>query len=160
MKSKRLFDSARRGFTLIELMVVVALVLILATLGGLKYMRYREFTAGVACNALLQEIQNARIALMLVNGKLDGSSTKPNLLKPYMSSTDIYRTNTGNNLGDSFYCPYLGNGGLKQIRVLAGNGTEGSGDISNLPTCENWWLYGDNGMNGYQLHLLGGYRKW
>ena len=53
------------GFTLIELMVVVTIICILATLAVPNFMKYRDTTLAAKCIANLRSIQDSREAYFL-----------------------------------------------------------------------------------------------
>lgn len=138
----------RKGFTLIELMVVVSVIAVLATLGGIRYTRYREYTGGVACNAYLQAIQNARIAHATDNN--GRTSHLPKDLKLYMATIDAHKDD-----GNWFRCP---------VDAGAPYGFSGDGwDPNALPYCS----FGNNNsaslkskFPNFELHTLGGYRTF
>lgn len=56
---------SRRGFTLIELMVVVTIICILATIAVPNFMKYRDTTLAAKCIANLRSIQDSREAYFL-----------------------------------------------------------------------------------------------
>ena len=56
---------SRGGFTLIELMVVVTIICILATIAVPNFMKYRDTTLAAKCIANLRSIQDSREAYFL-----------------------------------------------------------------------------------------------
>lgn len=148
------FDlTVRKGFTLIELMVVVTIIAVLATLGGIKYVRYREYTGGVACNAYLQAIQNARIAYATDN---NGQATnEPRWLTGYMASTDGVTSYGSAAPGQSFRCPF----DISQAIIIPNPW----GDPATLPMCNYEVTHRgelQSKFPNFELHTLGGYRTF
>ncbi len=63
----------KKGFTLLELIVVIVILGVLATLGFTQYGRMVERARGAEARAILGDIRKLAIAYRLVNGSVNGT---------------------------------------------------------------------------------------
>jgi prepilin-type N-terminal cleavage/methylation domain-containing protein len=80
----------KKGFTLIELMIVVAIIAILAMIAVPMYQRYIERSRNAASQALLQQIALAEVAL----------DTAPEIAQSYVDTVSEFPAN-GSTAADS-----------------------------------------------------------
>lgn len=73
----------KRGFTLVEIMVVLVLMSLLAAIAIPSYMRSRQRSQTEACINNLVEIEGAKDRYAIENNKLTGDIVTPTDLAPY-----------------------------------------------------------------------------
>lgn len=89
------FRTARRGFTLIELMIAISIIIILSVLAVPNYKAYRRSSLGARCSANLKGVAGA-VTLYRANN--------PQGAKPEMSALTTYFQNRTGGLK----CPLNG----------------------------------------------------
>jgi prepilin-type N-terminal cleavage/methylation domain-containing protein len=89
-------NSRKAGFTLVEIMIVVAIIGLLAAIAIPNFVRARQTSQTNACINNLRQIDAAKQQWALENGKQAASVPTSSMLNPY-----IGRLGTGRDL----YCP-------------------------------------------------------
>ena len=109
---KSLKAAARRGFTLIEIMIVVLIIGILLAIAGPNFAHARDTSKAKTCIEHLHKIQYAKENWAMDNNK--GVTETP--------------------VGDDLW-PAGGDGYLKREPLCPSGGTYTIGDINTLPVC-------------------------
>jgi len=76
-------SSRQAGFTLIEIMIVVVLIGMLATIAIPSYVRARAESQAEACVNNLRQISGAKDRWAIENGKTDGATVLDTDILPY-----------------------------------------------------------------------------
>jgi prepilin-type N-terminal cleavage/methylation domain-containing protein len=76
--------SAKRGFTLVEIMIVVAVIGLLGAIAVPNLVQARTTSQTNACINNLREIDNAKQQWALENGKNSGDTPQPSEIQPYL----------------------------------------------------------------------------
>jgi prepilin-type N-terminal cleavage/methylation domain-containing protein len=105
------------GFTLVEIMIVVAIIGLLAAIGIPNFVRARQTTQTNACINNLRIIDQAKQEWALETGQASSSTPTSSNIVPYL----------GRAGSDMPYCPLSGSGG-PAYNILV---------ITNAPTCPN-----------------------
>ena len=89
----------RKGFTLVELMIVVGIIIILASLGVPQYVNYRENAQRAKCVSNLRVILEAKMAYAASNPGMTATIALDNLRK-----AGYFRGGTANSAA-TLKCP-------------------------------------------------------
>ncbi len=106
-----------KGFTLVEIMIVVAIIAILAAVAIPNFVKYRRNAQAASCIANLKQIQTAKEQWLMANGSLPANGI-PDLV------------------GDSNY--------IKKTPVCPAGGQYSLGDEGADPTCNKGTLLDQN----------------
>lgn len=90
----------RKGFTLVELMIVVGIIIILASLGVPQYVNYRENAQRAKCVSNLRVILEAKMAYAASNPDMKATIALNNLRQ-----AGYFRGGTGASSADNLKCP-------------------------------------------------------
>ena len=101
-------NKMKKGFTLVEIMIVVAIIAILAAVAIPNFIKYRRNAQAASCVSNLKQIQTAKEQWMMANGAV------PDDLSKISGSTDKY---------------------IKQTPVCPAEGTYTIGADGVDPTC-------------------------
>ena len=95
-----------RGFTLVEILIVVSLIALFATFAIPSYQRVRKRTQAVAVTTDLKALDDALTQYAVENNKPNGTIVDFTALKPYLkTSSPLYATGAdlfGNLYGPTF----------------------------------------------------------
>jgi prepilin-type N-terminal cleavage/methylation domain-containing protein len=97
--------SSRRGFTLVEIMIVVAIIALLASIAVPNFLRARKRSQASKIIEDLRQLDNANDEYAIENNKTSGMNPSFNDLKAYLKTgTVLY--NTGADLFGDSYGPF------------------------------------------------------
>jgi prepilin-type N-terminal cleavage/methylation domain-containing protein len=101
----KLHPSDRRGFTLVEIMIVVAIIALLASIAVPNFLRARKRSEASKILEDLRQIDNATDEYAIENNKTSGMNPAFDDLRSYLKSgTTLY--NTGADLFGDSYGPF------------------------------------------------------
>lgn len=120
---------SKRGFTLIELMIVISILLILVSVAVPSFLKYRESSLRAKCIANLRRIQDAREAYFMDHMSVT-EMTEDTALYPYLG----YQT-----AGEGEGAGMVWTVNLADLECPAGAGTytweNELSKITDMPTC-------------------------
>ena len=94
--------SARRGFTLVEIMIVVAIIALLASIAVPNFLRARKRSEASKILEDLRQIDNATDEYAIENNKTSGMNPTFNDLKNYLKTGTPLYTTGADIFGDSY----------------------------------------------------------
>ena len=92
----KLKEYRRRGFTLVEIMIVVAIIGLLATIAIPNFVKARNTAQASACINNMKQIAGAIDLFALENNKTDGDPITANDVKPYIKDKEMPVCPAGN----------------------------------------------------------------
>ncbi len=104
----------RRGFTLVEIMIVVAIIGLIAAIAIPNFIRARQTAQGQACSQNLEQIDGAKQQWGFETNAGDAATPTDAELIPYLSSKDA---------SGAAAMPTCPAGGAYTVGTLAGNPT-------------------------------------
>jgi prepilin-type N-terminal cleavage/methylation domain-containing protein len=96
----------RRGFTLVEIMIVVAIITLLAAIAVPAWIRSRKRAQAARIHAELDVIEGAMVQYALENGKPKGFSPVFDDLAKYVKKDTLLYTSGGKDLYGNAYGPF------------------------------------------------------
>jgi len=128
-------NSRKAGFTLVEIMIVVAIIGLLAAIAIPNFLKARSTSQQNACINNLRQIDSAKQQWSLDTGQASS-------VVPPVANLTAYLGRGANGSLNSVYCP------LDPAKAFASSYT--IGDLSTPPVC----LIQPNGINGAYIHQL------
>jgi type II secretion system protein G len=92
----KLNQNGRRGFTLVEIMIVVAIIGLLAAIAIPNFVNARNKAQASACVRNMQQIAGAIDLFALENNKADGDPVTANDVKTYIKGSEVPKCPAGN----------------------------------------------------------------
>ena len=88
-----------KGFTLVEIMIVVAIIAILAAVAIPNFVKYRRNAQAASCIANLKQIQTAKEQWMMANGTVPSSLDKISGATNYIKNKPVCPANGTYTIG-------------------------------------------------------------
>jgi prepilin-type N-terminal cleavage/methylation domain-containing protein len=130
--------SRKAGFTIVELMIVVAIIGLLAAIAIPSFIRTRATSQMTSCINNLRQIDGAKQRWAMENGKTGADSPLVGDIGPYLGRS-------GDVTGKGIYCP---------IDPAQGFGTSYTiGNVATAPVCQIGGVNGSKYDSNYQ-HVL------
>ena len=101
----RVAKSARRGFTLVEIMIVVLIIGVLLAVAIPNFVKARNSSRGKSCVANLRQIDSAKEQYMMDNRTTTAPSAMTNLVPDYIKSTPACPSGGTYTLGNATTAP-------------------------------------------------------
>ncbi len=101
----RVAKSARRGFTLVEIMIVVLIIGVLLAVAIPNFVKARNSSRGKSCVANLRQIDSAKEQYMMDNRTTTAPSAMTNLVPDYIKSTPACPSGGSYTLGNATTAP-------------------------------------------------------
>ncbi|HEX4085873.1 MAG TPA: type II secretion system protein [Chthoniobacteraceae bacterium] len=97
-----IIPSTRRGFTLVEIMIVVAIIALLASIAVPNFLRARKRSQAVRILEDLRILDSSMDEYAIDNNKSTGSKTNFTDLKAYIKTGSVLYTTGDDIFGDSY----------------------------------------------------------
>lgn len=92
----KLNRNGTRGFTLVEIMIVVAIIGLLAAIAIPNFVNARNTAQAKACVSNMKQIDGAIDLFALENNKADGDAVSANDVKSYIKGNELPKCPAGN----------------------------------------------------------------
>jgi prepilin-type N-terminal cleavage/methylation domain-containing protein len=102
MKSISSLSTARRGFTLVEIMIVVAIIALLASIAVPNFLRARKRSQATRIIEDLRVLDNATDEYAVENNKTSGMNPAFADLKAYLKASSVLYSTGADMFGDSY----------------------------------------------------------
>jgi prepilin-type N-terminal cleavage/methylation domain-containing protein len=127
------YKSSRRGFTLVEIMIVVAIIALLASIAVPNFLRARKRAQATRILEDLRLLTSAEDQYAIENNKISGMTPNFTDLKVYLKTGSVLYTTGADLFGDS-YGPFTIDS-IVQVPTTAYN------DLSDVAPLSFWSPY-------------------
>lgn len=100
-----IIPSSRRGFTLVEIMIVVAIIALLASIAVPNFLRARKRSQAVRILEDLRMLDSAQDQYAIENNKTTGAKSNFTDLRAYLKTGSVLYT-TGDDIFGNSYGPF------------------------------------------------------